>query len=499
MIRLVAVATGAVLLILLVAFVVSRLLRTRSRGMSIRMQVFLALALIVGTFAFGLGIMVIDRIEARAVRLATQAATDEAAAIAGIMAGELDRTGGRLDVIARRLQGERERGADLRMELVDRDGRRVFPTGAPDKPEPGSVSVDAPLVVRGASMGAVRVIKPTVVMRGLLADFAPTVLLISAVLGAAAAFAAALIGRAIARPIEQLYAFSQRVSDGDLGAAPPQVHGRELMHLVRSLDSMRRQLEGRPFVEAFAADLSHELKNPVAAIRASAEVLEESALDEPAEARRFVARIREATARIERLLGELLSLARIEARGAETFEPVDLGKVAEKTLDALGDTRARVALLATGGAFARGDESWLGRALSNLVDNALTHSEPDSPVRVDVRRDGALVRVSVKSSGSVPLAIRSRLFRRFVTARSDRGGTGLGLAIVRAVAEAHGGRAELIAAGPPEVEFRLSLPAAWKSPGEQLREAVSEARERVGQLGREEPAKALARDEPAKT
>jgi two-component system, OmpR family, sensor histidine kinase CreC len=486
LVRLVLVATGAVALI---AFVVSRLLRTRSRGMSIRMQVFLALALIVGTFAFGLGIMVIDRIEARAVKLATQAATDEAAAIAGIMAGELDRTGGRIDVIARRLQGERERGADLRMELLDQHGRRVFPRTSEFSPGQSNVSVETPIIVRGETLGSVRVIKPTVVMRGLLADFAPTVLVISAVLGAAAALAAALIGRAIAAPIESLSAFSERVSEGELGVAPPPVHGRELMHLSRSLDSMRRQLEGRPFVEAFAADLSHELKNPVAAIRASAEVLEESALDEPAEARRFVARIREATARIERLLGELLSLARIEARGAEAFEPVDVAKVAERTLESLGDQRTRVSLEAASGAFTRGDEKWLGRALQNLVDNALVHSEPGSSVRVRVTRDGSLVRASVTSSGSVPQAIRARLFRRFVTARSDRGGTGLGLAIVRAVAEAHGGRAELVVAGPPEVEFRLTFPAAWRSPGDQLREAVSEARESLGQLTRDDSPK----------
>ncbi|HEV8547727.1 MAG TPA: ATP-binding protein [Polyangiaceae bacterium] len=492
--RLVLVATGAVLLILFVAFVVSRLLRTRSRGMSIRMQIFLALALIVGTFAFGLGIMVIDRIEARAVKLATQAATDEAAAIAGIMAGELDRTGGRIDVIARRLQSERERGAYLRMELLDQRGRRVFPRGD-ELAREGTVSVEAPIVVGGATLGMVRVIKPTVVMRGLLADFAPTVLLISVVLGAAAALAAAWIGRAIAAPIEALGTFSQRVSAGELGAAPPAVFGREIMHLSRSLDTMRRQLEGRPFVEAFAADLSHELKNPVAAIRASAEVLEESALDEPAEARRFVARIREATARIERLLGELLSLARIEARGAEAFEPVDLGKVAEKVLDSLGDARARVSLEVQGGVFTRGDESWLGRALQNLIDNALVHSDAGSSVRVRVWRDGGFVRLTVTSAGSVPQAIRSRLFRRFVTARSDRGGTGLGLAIVRAVAEAHGGRAELILPGPPEVEFRLSVPAAWRSPGEQLREAVTEARESLGQRGREDPAKNQANTE----
>jgi signal transduction histidine kinase len=489
-IRLLSVAAGAILLILFVAFVVSRLLRSRARGMSIRMQVFLALAVIVGAFAFGLGLMVIDRIEARAVRLATQAATDEGAAIAGIMAGELDRTGGRLEEIGRRLELERVRGADLRMELLDRGGTRIFPRSeAGPAAESGTVSVEVPIVVQGSPVGSVRVIKPTVVMRRLLADFAPTVLLISVVLGAAAALAAAWIGRAIAAPIEAFSAFSERVSAGELAAIPPPVRGRELMHLSRSLDSMRRQLQGRPFVEAFAADLSHELKNPVAAIRASAEVLEESALDEPEEARRFVARIREATARIERLLGELLSLARIEARGAESFEPADLARIAERTLDSFGESKARVVLHASGDAFVRGDENWLGRAILNLVDNALVHSSGQDPVRLNVSREEGVVRVGVQSPGTIPPHIRSRLFSRFVTTRGERGGTGLGLAIVRAVAEAHGGHAELVAPGPPTVEFALRLPAAFRSPGEQLREVVSGAREELSQLGREEARK----------
>src|SRR5207249_384673 len=92
--------------------------------------------------------------------------------------------------------------------------------------------------------------------------------------------------------------------------------------------------EGRPFLETFAADLSHELKNPVAAVRASAEVLDEGALAEPEEARRFVARIREATARIETLLGEILSLARIEARGVDSSSEVDVGALARAASDA---------------------------------------------------------------------------------------------------------------------------------------------------------------------
>jgi signal transduction histidine kinase len=475
-IRLVVVAAAAIGLILFAAFVVARLLGSRTRGLSIRMQVFLALALIVGAFAFGLGLMVIDRIEARAVRLATQAAEDEAAAISGIIEGELDRTGMRIDDIAGRFEIERGRGADLRLELLDEKGAVLYPKGAKSATgEAGTVTVDAPIRVRGAEVGAVRVVKQTVVVQSMLADFAPTVLVISLVLGAAAALAAALIGRAIARPIEALSGFAERVSGGERTAAPPVGYGREVTRLTRSIDSMRRQLEGRPFVETFASDLSHELKNPVAAIRASAEILEEGALDEPEEARRFVARIRESTERIERLLGDLLSLARIEARGAESYEAVDLRRLAETALDALGEGRNRIELASSGDTRVRGDASWLGRAIGNLLDNALVHSEREGAIRVNVARSGANVVVSVDSPGKIGKHVRERVFRRFVTTRSDRGGTGLGLAIVRAVAEAHGGSAELVEAGPPRVEFQLVLPPARRKAAEQLREAVSEA------------------------
>jgi signal transduction histidine kinase len=483
MTRLIVVAAASIGLILFVAFVVSRLLRTRTRGMSIRMQVFLALAVIVGAFAFGLGVMVIDRIEARAVRLATQAAEDEAAAIAGILEGEIVRTGVQIDAIATQLAQERARGADLRLELLDETGRVLFPPGARSaRGEPGTVSVDAPIVTGGQRAGAVRVVKPTVVMRLLLADFAPTVLVISLVLGAAAAIAAAFIGRAIAQPIEALSAFAERVSAGERSAAPPVAYGREVRHLARSLDSMRRQLEGRPFVETFAADLSHELKNPVAAIRASAEVLEESALEEPQEARRFVARIREATQRIERLLGELLSLARIEARGAESFEPVDLAELARATVAARGSEDAGVRVIAEGDTRVRGDAMWLGRAMFNLIDNALVHSDAGSPVELAIRRAAEGVTLDVTSRGAVPKHVQTRVFRRFVTTRPDKGGSGLGLAIARAVVEAHGGQIELAQPGPPTVVFRVVLPPARRGAAEQLREAVEEA---VGDTGRQ--------------
>ncbi|MCC6215283.1 MAG: two-component sensor histidine kinase [Polyangiaceae bacterium] len=459
--RLTLVAAAAIGLILFVAFVVARLLRATRRGISIRMQVFLALAFIVGAFAFGLGLMVIDRIEARAVRLADQAARDEAASIAGVLEGEVARDTVRLEDLAARLEAERARGASLRIELLDARGGVLFPAGEPSAAgRPGTVHVDAPVRKRGDVVGAVRVVKPTVVMQQMLADFAPTVLVISLVLGAAAALAAMWIGRAISEPIERLSAFAERVSSGERTAAPPAVFGREVMRLSRSIDSMRRDLEGRPFVETFAADLSHELKNPVAAVRASAELLEEGALDDPEAARRFVTRIRESTERIERLLADLLGLARIEARGIESFAPIDLGRVARDAIAALDVPPGRLRLTTEGDVRVRGDASWLGRAITNLVDNALAHGAAGGAIAVRVARAPRGVTVVVTSRGAVEPNVRKRVFRRFVTTRAERGGTGLGLAIVRAIAEAHGGAAELAAAGPPAVEFRLVLPPA---------------------------------------
>ena len=462
MTRLVLDALGAIGLILIVAFIAARLVRARTAGTSIRMQIFLALGGIVGAFAFGLGLLVLDRIDARATWLATEAARDEAAAIARFFGAEMG-AGASLQEVARTLERETASDAGMHLFLTDTAGRVLF--GGSGPAEPGTVTVEAPIVVEGRPVGAVRVVKPTIVMRRLLADFAPTILVISVTLGAAAALAAAVIGRAIATPIEGLTTFAVRVSEGETSAAPPVAHGREVKRLTQAIDSMRRELEGRPFLETFAADLSHELKNPVAAVRASAEILDEGALAEPEEARRFVARIREATARIETLLGEILSLAHIEARGVDAAAAVDVGALARAASDAAKDRGAVVALSVDGEVVVRGQSTWIARAIDNLVDNAIVHGEPGGTVRIGVRREGgrgegARVSVVVAGPGAVAKHVQGRLFRRFVTTRAAGGGTGLGLAIVRAVAEAHGGRAELVRAGPPEVEFRMTLPAA---------------------------------------
>jgi len=453
----IVVAAGAIGLIVFVSFIAARLVRARTAGMSIRMQVFLALALIVGAFAFGLGLMVLDRVKARADLVAQQAAESEANTVAALVASEL-KAGTTLHEVAHTLERGAPEGGKLDIALYDADARPIMELGRPPHSQ-GTVAITVPILRDGKTVGHVRVVKPTLVIQQTLADFAPTVLIISLLLGAVAAGSSALIGRTIATPIEALTAFAEQVSEGDRRVTPPQGHGREVKRLSYAIDSMRRQLEGRPFVETFAADLSHELKNPVAAIRASAEVLSDGAIEEPDEAANFIARILESTKRIEALLDDLLSLAELEARGVSEASTIDLRSQAERAATEAREHGAEIALTCTGKLKVRGDAAWLARAIANLIDNGRVHGEGGA-IEVQLEQTDNEVICIVRNDGKVSRGVHKRLFKRFVTTRADRGGTGLGLPIVRAIAEAHGGQIRCDELGPPSVEFRLTLPSA---------------------------------------
>lgn len=466
MIRLLVAGAAGVGLIAFLTLVVARLIRSRRQGLSVRMQVFLALASIVGAFALGLGLLVVDRVDARARRLALSAAEEEANAVATLLQNELARSGVSLDTLARQLNHRVSGRANwphdsmqsMGLELLTPDHKVLFPRDRSSRArEPGAVFSDAQLWNDKRAIGIVRVVKPTIVVEALLADFAPFVLVISLVLGGASALCAVWIGRTIAAPIEELSVYSERVSQGERPQLPRHVSGREVGRLAQSIEVMRERLEGRPFVETFAADLSHELKNPVAAILASTEVLEEGALAEPVEAARFIKRIRQAATRIEKLLRELLSLAQVETRGPEHLALVAVDELVRQAVESV-DAEGRIALELHAHVQVRGDELWLRRAITNLLDNALHHGQPDAPIEVHLTRIKQEVQIEVVNGGALDQHVTKSLFRRFVTTRRDQGGTGLGLSIVRAVAEAHGGHADLLAAGPPQVKFRIRLP-----------------------------------------
>ncbi len=351
--------------------------------------------------------------------------------------------------------------SDTDVAVLDASGKVLLEAGEANAGV-ARISAEAPI----ATGGRVRVRKATFGMVQLMSDVAPKVALLAFIFALASAALAIVIGGAVAGPIERLTRAAERVAEGERQAPLPEPRGREVRALTHALEQMRRELEERHALENFVADLSHELKNPVAAIRASAEVLTEGAADDPQTARRFALRIRESADKLQQLTQDLLSLARLEARGIESPEAVDLAMLAREAVDAQQEAAAarhvRLELLRPEAAApVRGDRVWLRRALENLLGNAVQHSPDGAQVLVQIAADAHGVTATVRDQGAgVDPVIRGRLFERFSTTRHGEGGTGLGLAIVRAVAELHGGRAQLRESGPTGSVFALSLPKA---------------------------------------
>jgi len=250
-----------------------------------------------------------------------------------------------------------------------------------------------------------------------------------------------LLSRAVAGPLGEITRAARAIARGE--AARPLPRGRcapaELRELGEALDSMTRQLASRAReVERFASDVGHELKAPLTAVRGAVELLREHWPEmAPEQRERFLTNIGEDGTRMERLVTQLLQLARIErAPEAEMDVPV-----AEACTALLARTPGRVELqLDAPPPTLRIHPDHFASALGNLLDNALRHGG-EQPVRLRLGRGPAgRLQIDVTDHGpGIPEAIRPRLFERFFTTERDRGGTGLGLAIVRALAEARGG------------------------------------------------------------
>jgi two-component system sensor histidine kinase SenX3 len=229
---------------------------------------------------------------------------------------------------------------------------------------------------------------------------------------------------------------------------------------ARRLDAVRRD---------FVANVSHELKTPVGAMSLLAEAIQGSG-DDVETARSFAERLGVESARLSRLVDELIDLSRLQ--GAEPMDRADAVPVrtfVDEAVDRvrLGADAAGIELVVSvepADLTVRGDERQLATAVANLLDNAVAYSSPDTRVAVSARPRGDEVDVSVSDQGiGISAADRERVFERFYRvdpARSrETGGTGLGLAIVKHIATNHGGRVDVWSAEGTGSTFTLTLPA----------------------------------------
>ena len=247
--------------------------------------------------------------------------------------------------------------------------------------------------------------------------------------------------------------------------ALPALGNSEIGILGRALDAMRTRLEGKEYVEQLMHTLTHELKSPIAAIQASAELLQE---DMPADEReRFLGNILEQNARQRQLIDKLLALVRVEKQQRlDQPERIALAPLlAQVAQDAAAGLAARGVALEVQAidAVVAGDALLLRQALGNLLDNAIGFAPPGSRIDLQAQREGQGIVISVRDRGEgIPAYAQERVFERFYSLpRPDAGkSTGLGLPFVREVALLHGGTVTVANHADGGAVARLCLPIA---------------------------------------
>ncbi|MFG2074424.1 sensor histidine kinase [Nonomuraea maritima] len=250
-----------------------------------------------------------------------------------------------------------------------------------------------------------------------------------------------ITGRAL-RPVRIMRGELDAVHVSDLSRRVTQPPGDdEVAQLARSVNSTLERLERASEQQRqFASDASHELRTPIAGLRAQLESAQLYPSDTDLEA--LVESSLRDTDRLEAIITDLLLLARIGSRADAVRERIDLAGLVQAELKARNDKLPTQVELERG-VFVEGVRLQLARVLTNLLDNAQRHAE--TTVRVTVGKQGDRAVLAVENDGvEIGVADRERIFERFTrldAARSrDTGGTGLGLAIARDVARAHCGQ-----------------------------------------------------------
>jgi two-component system OmpR family sensor kinase len=265
-----------------------------------------------------------------------------------------------------------------------------------------------------------------------------SVLALSAMLGV-------MVVRVGLRPLTEVEQTAEEIIAGrDLSRRVPEMASptTEMGRLSRTFNTMLGAIDGSVTrLRRFIADASHELRTPVTGIRGLAELYRQGAVTDPAEVAALVGRIESEATRMGLLVEDLLLLARLDEERPLRYDPVDLVPI---VADAVDGTVVSLEIFGDTDPVVVGDEDRLRQVVTNLVNNALTHTPDGTPVEVRVGVAHGQARLEVVDHGPGIEAVHGdRVFERFYRVDPSRarvtGGTGLGLSIVKALVQAHGG------------------------------------------------------------
>jgi two-component system, OmpR family, sensor kinase len=279
------------------------------------------------------------------------------------------------------------------------------------------------------------------------------------------------------RPIESMAAKADRITAGDLTDRVDGPHrGSEVARLGTALNGMLDRIQAsvdereadQELMRQFFADASHELRSPLASLRANAELYQQGAVTERRQVDEVMRRIALETQRMSQLVDDMLRLARLGQHPDRHDAPVDLTALVAECAE-----RARAAepgrtwrTDVTDDFIVTGDEELLQRAVDNLLANVRTHTPSGTTAMITVTGHDGTVSIEVADDGpGVPAGELPRIFDRFYRADSPvrRPGSGLGLAIVSGIAAAHGGMVRAAASHPRGLRVTLTLPASAAS------------------------------------
>jgi signal transduction histidine kinase len=316
-----------------------------------------------------------------------------------------------------------------------------------------------------------------------------------------AGFAVAfIVGRSVTRATRRLLGAVREVGDSGIYTPPVVSLPTELSGLSQGLaevhDRLGRARAREQALEASRRELvawvSHDLRTPLAGLRAMAEALEDQVVTDPREVCRYHTQIRVETDRLAGMIDDLFQLSKIHA-GALRLSPrlVGLEDVIADVAASTGPV-ARAKGVRLTGAAAPGmavliDPAEFGRAVRNLVTNAIRHTPRDGTIELVGAIQGGVACVSVSDAcGGIPLGDLPRVFDVAFRGESARtpdpsGGAGLGLSIARGIVEAHSGQVSVRNTGPG-CQFLIRLPLARPAPSAVSRPAVPAAARSTGGL-----------------
>jgi signal transduction histidine kinase len=338
-----------------------------------------------------------------------------------------------------------------------------------------------PVIVDGALVGVV-VVLPVAPFGFLLGRYAPTLALVaSGALLVGAALAAVTIFGPARKRLRAVEDAARRLGGGDLTARAPSQGGDEAAAVAQAFNAMADDLGERAKALAASdqarrqllADVSHELNTPVTAMRGYLETLTmpDFPIDE-AKRTRYLSIVGEETARLERIVGDLLDLARLEGGGGSLqLEDVSVAQLFDRIVARHERAAAAAGVLITssiqpGADTLRGDRDRMEQALQNLAANALRYAPRGTTIEIGARKtsEGVSLTVSDQGPGIAPEHL-PHVFDRFYKAEASRSGqrdpsagSGLGLSIVKAIVERHGGTVA-VKSEPGHTVFTLGLRA----------------------------------------